>query len=193
MTSQSKDAFAALINPYLDKLYRLAYRLTSNVDDAQDLVQDVLLKLYGRRDELTSIREISPWLGRVLFNQFIDDKRRYGRQPIKAIDTSADVEDHVDVANGAEPESSTEQHQTNRRLIAALARLSEEHRIVVLLHDAEGYKLNEIQELTGTSLGTLKSRLHRARGRLREILEKDGTFSGASTCSSVDEVKSDAL
>ncbi len=193
MTSQSQDAFAALINPYLDKLYRLAYRLTSNVDDAQDLVQDVLLKLYGRRDELTSIREISPWLGRVLFNQFIDDKWRYGRQPIKAVDTSVDVEDHVDVANGAEPESNTEQHQTNRWLTAALARLSEEHRIVVLLHDAEGYKLNEIQELTGTSVGTLKSRLHRARARLREILEKHGTFSGASTCSSVDEVKSDAL
>ena len=59
---------------------------------------------------------------------------------------------------------------------AALARLSEEHRVVVLLHDTEGYKLEEIQDLIGTPIGTIKSRLHRARARLREILEEDGTF-----------------
>ncbi len=193
MTSPSKDAFAKLINPYADKLYRLAYRLTSNVDDAQDLVQDVLLKLYRRRDELTSIRELSPWLGRVLFNQFIDDKRRYGRQPLKAVDGLIGVEDHPDRANGAEPEASAERHQVRAQLTSALARLTEEHRIVVLLHDAEGYKLKEIQELTGTPVGTLKSRLHRARARLREILDKDGTLFGAPSCSSPDEVKIDAL
>ena len=63
------------------------------------------------------------------------------------------------------------------RLDRALAQLSDEHRIVVLLHDTEGYKLAEIQELTGTPVGTVKSRLHRARARLREILEADGTLS----------------
>ena len=61
------------------------------------------------------------------------------------------------------------------RLDRALARLSDDHRLVVLLHDTEGYQLNEIQELTGTPIGTLKSRLHRARARLREILATDGT------------------
>ena len=64
-----------------------------------------------------------------------------------------------------------------KRLDAALQKLSEEHRIVVLLHDTEGYKLNEIQELTGAPVGTIKSRLHRARARLRDILTKDGTIS----------------
>ena len=64
-----------------------------------------------------------------------------------------------------------------QRLDAALAQLSDEHRQIVLLHDTEGYKLREIQELTGTPIGTVKSRLHRARARLREILEADGTFS----------------
>ncbi len=59
----------------------------------------------------------------------------------------------------------------------ALNQLSEEHRTVVLLHDTEGYKLAEIQIITDTPVGTLKSRLHRARARLREILESDGTFS----------------
>jgi RNA polymerase sigma-70 factor (ECF subfamily) len=57
-----------------------------------------------------------------------------------------------------------------------LSQLSDEHRIVVLLHDTEGYKLEEIQELIGVPVGTVKSRLHRARARLRDILTEDGTF-----------------
>ena len=63
------------------------------------------------------------------------------------------------------------------RLDKALEQLSDEHRIVVLLHDTEGYKLKEIEELTGVPVGTVKSRLHRARARLREILVNDGTIS----------------
>ena len=64
-----------------------------------------------------------------------------------------------------------------RRLDAALQQLSEEHRVVVLLHDTEGYKLEEIEGMTGIPVGTIKSRLHRARARLRQILQEDGTIS----------------
>ena len=60
----------------------------------------------------------------------------------------------------------------------ALGQLSDDHRIVVLLHDTEGYKLAEIEAMTGVPVGTVKSRLHRARARLREILTKDGTLRG---------------
>ena len=63
------------------------------------------------------------------------------------------------------------------QLQRALDSLSDDHRLVVLLHDSEGYKLSEIQEITGDPLGTVKSRLHRARARLREILAADGTIS----------------
>ena len=68
----------------------------------------------------------------------------------------------------------------------ALAALSEEHRIVLFLHDADGYTLQEIHELTGTPVGTLKSRLHRARLAMREILESNGTLSRADACNSTD-------
>jgi RNA polymerase sigma-70 factor (ECF subfamily) len=64
-----------------------------------------------------------------------------------------------------------------KQLDAALSKLSEEHRLIVLLHDTEGYKMSEIHELIGVPVGTVKSRLHRARARLREILTEDGTFS----------------
>ena len=62
------------------------------------------------------------------------------------------------------------------KLDVALSKLSDEHRQIVLLHDTEGYKMTEIQELTGIPVGTIKSRLHRARLRLREILIEDGSF-----------------
>ena len=69
-----------------------------------------------------------------------------------------------------------ERRQRFEALDTALAQLSEEHRIVVLLHDTEGYKLKEIQDLTGIPVGTIKSRLHRARARLKEILVQSGTI-----------------
>ena len=75
------------------------------------------------------------------------------------------------------PVADSERAERWHRLDTALSQLSNEHRVVVLLHDTEGYKLAEIEVMTGTPVGTVKSRLHRARARLREILTKDGTLS----------------
>lgn len=191
MTSQAQDIFAALLKPHLDRLYRLAYRLTSSRPDAEDLVQDVVLKLYRRRDELTSIRDLAPWLGRVLYNQFIDDRRRYRRQPLRLVDPAVAIADAI--APDPDPLALALRADTVDNLNAALAKLSEDHRIVVTLHDSEGYKINEIQELTGIPAGTVKSRLHRGRAHLRELLQKDGTFSVQAACSSVSGVKVDAM
>jgi RNA polymerase sigma-70 factor (ECF subfamily) len=191
MTTHAKDAFTALLKPHLERLYRLAYRLTANVADAEDLVQDVIVKLYLRRDELTSIRELSPWLGRVLYNHFIDDKRRYGRQPLKLVDANLAVDDEV--TSQAGPVAEAVRADTARSLNAALAKLGEDHRVVVLLHDSEGYKLKEIQELIGVPVGTLKSRLHRGRERLRELLKKDGTFPVQGACNPMNGAEIDAL
>jgi DNA-directed RNA polymerase specialized sigma24 family protein len=122
---------------------------------------------------------------------FIDDQRRYGRQPIKLVDASIAVEEEV--ASEPEPLAQALLDDTAKSLHNALAKLGEDHRIVVLLHDVEGYKLKEIQELTGIPVGTVKSRLHRGRERLRELLKKDGTFSVQDTCNSMNGEKIDAL
>lgn len=175
MNSVDKAAFSAAIQPHFAKLYRLAYRLTGSKADAEDLLQDVLTKLYERRTELSSIRALSPWLGRVVYNQFVDNSRGYGRKALQLVgDSSTDLEAAVNEPPCAdardEPHSRAEQSEELNQLTAALARLSEEHRIVLLMHDSEGYKLLEIQEITGLPIGTVKSRLHRARARLRELL-----------------------
>jgi RNA polymerase sigma-70 factor (ECF subfamily) len=169
--------FSGLLRPHLDRLYRLAFRLTGTAGDAEDLVQDVLCKVYERHDELTSIGDLGPWLARVLYNRFIDDARKRSRQRLVLVDSgNSAVPDCPDESCGSSPESAVDSEFSIRRLNDALGALSPEHRTVVLLHDAEGYKLTEIQSITGVSLGTLKSRLHRARARLREILVTDGTF-----------------
>ena len=188
------DGFEALLKPHLDRMYRLAYRLTGRRHDAEDLVQDTLVKLYRRRDELSSIRELKPWLGRVLFNQFVDDKRRYGRQALHLVDSNIEPDECAAPASARlEPDAVSARDEAAATLTRALSQLSEEHRLVLMLHDVEGYKLTEIQELTGIPVGTVKSRLHRARGRLREILSSQGTFSDASSCNSMDGVKTDAV
>jgi RNA polymerase sigma-70 factor (ECF subfamily) len=177
----SRDAasFDAIIRPHLTRLYRLAFRFTGHVADAEDLVQDVLIKVYRRRAELASVASLGPWLGRVLHNQFVDDARRYARRrgtlsiddPAHEAAVGAAL---YDAAGG--PEACGVPQLDIRRLTAALAKLSVEHRTVLLMHDCEGYKLEEIQSITGVALGTVKSRLHRARARLRELLGAHGTF-----------------
>lgn len=191
MSNSAADPFGALLKPHLPKLYRLAYRLTTNAADAEDLVQDVLVKLFSRKDELTSIRDLAPWLGRVLYNQFIDDTRRYGRQPLKLVSAGHDVDDTP--THGADPESAAVNANSNAQLRKALEKLSEDHRVALVLHDVEGYTIKEMEELTGVAQGTLKSRLHRARQRLRELLKIDGTFFPTASCTTMNGDNVDAL
>lgn len=180
--SETNLAFERLVRPHFDRLYRLAWRLAGSKAEAEDLFQELLIKVYGKLDDLARIEQPGPWLCRVMFNLFIDEQRRFTRHRLQTVAESrlgsegiAGIEATGPAAH--DPAASQQQLEIAERLEKALAKLSVEHRIVVLLHDTEGYKLEEIQELTGTPVGTVKSRLHRARARLREILTADGTFS----------------
>lgn len=180
MHDDTETSFESLVRPELVKLYRLAYRLTGHSEDAEDLVQEVIVKAYDRRRELSSIESLGGWLARVMFNQFIDDVRRQKRDRLRIV--SIDSDDATGrLASAVPSEEATPSVAWERGAIrdalgAALAALSLEHRTVVLMHDAEGYTLEEIQRITGIPIGTVKSRLHRARARLRELLDSAGTF-----------------
>lgn len=194
MTEGSRDppGFEQLVAPYLPRLYRLAYRFTGQVADAEDLLQDVLTKLYERRDELSSIEELGPWLSRVLYNQFIDRRRLYARKRLRlvgAVGAGDGAPDDV-LGNLESPEpgpsAAAAQAIDITQLTKALAELSLEQRTVLLMHDAEGYKLIEIQRITGIPVGTLKSRLHRARARVRALLEEMEPFDSEGRVSGVE-------
>jgi len=169
--------FEALVRPHFERLYRLAWRLTASKPEADDLFQDVLVKVYPRFDELLDLDQPGPWLCRVMYNHFIDNRRRFQRQRLVAVSEGQLPGQSLEsLPGGDDPALDRERADNIMQLDRALAMLSEEHRLVVMLHDAEGYKLAEIQELTDVPIGTLKSRLHRARARLREILETNGTL-----------------
>ena len=177
-TADQSLAFERLVRPHFDRLYRLAWRLTGAKPEAEDLFQELLIKAYGKLDDLVEIEEPGSWLCRVMYNLFIDEQRRFARRRMHTVEEGQLAGEGLEnLPGGDNPVLENERLERIRRLDNALARLSDEHRIVVLLHDTEGYKMSEIEELTGIPVGTIKSRLHRARARLRQILVADGTIS----------------
>ena len=176
--SDNKLVFERLVRPHFDRLFRLAWRLTGNKADAEDLFQELLIRAFGKLDELLSIDQPSPWLCRVMYNLFVDERRRFARRRMHTVEEGQLAGDGLAGLPGPDdPVYDQQRIETLERLDKALAQLSDEHRVVVLLHDTEGYKLTEIQDVTGAPVGTIKSRLHRARARLRDILSADGTIS----------------
>lgn len=170
------SAFEELVHPHVEPLYKLAYRFTNNVMEAEDLLQDLLVKLYPKVHELEKVEKLRPWLARVMYRMWVDKLRSQRLAPTYAVEDITELEQDVEVVD---PESLPEQayHRsiTRQKLLQALEQLSENHRIVVLLHDVEGYSLEEMRVILDCAIGTLKSRLHRARDRLKDLLD-DGTF-----------------
>ncbi len=179
MTARDQQlAFERLLKPHLERLYRLAFRLCGNRADAEDLFQEVLVKAFDRIETIAGLDDPGSWLGRVMYNRFVDTARQRARRRLQTV--SEGELPGVDLGNlGDTPSAEADAARLERiaELDRALATLSEEHRIVVLLHDTEGYKIEEIESLTGIKAGTIKSRLHRARARLKAILCLDGTES----------------
>jgi RNA polymerase sigma factor (sigma-70 family) len=146
-------------------LYTVAYRLTGNDDDAQDLVQDVLLRV---RRGLETYRpgSLEGWLSRITTNAFLDDVRRRRRRPLDALPDDPDRA--VPPAVAADETSVAE--SISDEVQAALIRLPDEYRAAVVLCDVVGLSYEEIGEALGIPVGTVRSRIHRGRRQLREAL-----------------------
>ena len=172
------EQFEALLQPHLQQLYKLAYRFTGQRADAEDLVQDVVVKLYPRLQEMQKIEKLSPWLARVLYRHFVDRLRSKQRSPLHLVtDDETELDEHYDETS--DPAGNTENALLQSRLQDALSQLNEDQRALMILHDVEGYTLNEIHTMHDVSIGTLKSRLNRARTRLRELLSNMEPFDAA--------------
>jgi len=157
-------------------LYRSAYRWTGSVDRAEDLVQQLLVRLYPRLAELRELDRLRPWATRVMYRIFVDELRRERASPVQ-FGAEASVDPEMPAGEGEAwldpgpgPAELAEQELTQERLVRAWERLGQEHRVVLSLHDIEDYTLPELAQIMDIPLGTLKSRLHRARARLRELL-----------------------
>lgn len=164
--------FENLIQPYLEGLYRLAYRFSGNQHDAEDLIQDLLLKLYPRFSELTSIENPRSWMSRVLYNLFIDKQRQLSRTPAIASEQDPDLQPLEHQNWLSKPEDDLNNLLIQKHISKAMNSLNADQRSLIVLHDIEEFTLPELSAMLDTPVGTLKSRIHRARAKLREKLSK---------------------
>ena len=169
--------FDHLLRPHVPALYRAAFRWTGAVDRAEDLVQELLVRLFPKLDELRQLDRIRPWALRVMYRIFVDQVRRDRSSPVQfgneASGDSGEDEGQEFIDPAAGPAELVEQEFTQERVLAAWESLGEEHRVVLSMHDIEDYSLPELAQIMDVPLGTLKSRLHRARARLRELLASE--------------------
>lgn len=162
-----EDAFEKLYYRHLDKLYSLAYGIVGNQADARDVVQETFLRAYQRLPKLRKDGAILGYLCRTASNAAIDVLRaRKSSQVVHLDDVRADSMP----SNGPEPEGVLEANINQSALAAALMQLSDDHRVVVVMHHLEGCPVEEIAVRLGLPAGTVKSRLGRARETLRRRL-----------------------
>jgi RNA polymerase sigma-70 factor, ECF subfamily len=166
--------FEQQVRPYLGQLYPAALRMTRNPADAEDLVQDTLAKAYTAFAQYTPGTNLRAWLHKILANTFINTYRKRKREPAIApgADPTADWHPGTDPLAGPARSAEAEalDRITDTAILDALRQLPPEFRTTVWLADVEGYPYREVAALMGTPLGTVMSRLHRARGKLRHTL-----------------------
>lgn len=159
--------------PHINSMYNFAYRLTLDEDDANDLVQDTYLKAFRFIDSFERGTNAKAWLFRILKNSFINDYRKKSKEPAKV--DYQEVETYYnsdDVDRQITPDLRVEslQDMIGDEISNALNSLDVDFRTVIILCDLEGFKYEEMAKILDIPIGTVRSRLHRARNLLKEKL-----------------------
>lgn len=172
----NRAALCELIRRYERKTYNLAFRLMGNHADASDAAQEALVRVYTRIDRFRGDAAFSTWLFRVVTNTCLDELRRRGRLNCASLDEPVNTDEGLVPRQGAvdydTPLDQVQRGEVQEAVQRAISRLPDDYRVVVVLRDLQEYSYQQIAVYLGTSLGTVKSRLHRARQALRVILAK---------------------
>jgi len=168
-------AFGELVRRYQDRLFNTVYRLLDNTEDAQDVVQDAFIHAYQSLHAFKGDSLFFTWLYRIAVNAAISWRRKQRatlRLQLNRDGSSGGGNDPPDQALANQPSFAIEQLEEEYRIQGALNRVSPEHRAVLILKDMEGQKYEAMAEILDVPIGTIRSRLHRARLELREVLER---------------------
>ncbi|MCH7412632.1 sigma-70 family RNA polymerase sigma factor [Belliella sp. R4-6] len=170
--------------PHIDSMYNFGYRLTFDEDDAKDLVQDTYLKAYRFINSFEQGTNAKAWLFRILKNSFINDYRKKSKQPAKVdyqeVETYYNSDD-VDYGITSDLRVDSLKDMLGDEISNALNSLAVDFRTVIILCDLEGFTYEEMAKILDIPIGTVRSRLHRARNLLKEKLRSYAQNMGYKT------------
>lgn len=176
------SAFETLVTTFEKGVFNLAFRLVSDREDAMDITQEVFLKAYQALPRFRGDSRFSTWIYRVCVNASLDHLRRKQKTASYSLDeplsfkessVTREIEDESDSV-----EDLAETKFLGQAVLAVLRDLDAAHRVIILLSDVQGYTYQEIAEILGLSMGTVKSRLHRARNMVRRLLPQEQFSAG---------------
>jgi RNA polymerase sigma-70 factor, ECF subfamily len=190
LTADERRRFQEDALPLLDSLYGAALRMTRNPQDAEDLVQETMLRAYRAFDRFEAGTNLKAWLFRILTNAYINTYRKRQREPqkvsadeVEEFDLYRELKNH-DTQFEATPESIVLNSLVDSDIIDAIDDLPEQFRLAVILSDIEGFSYAEMAEIMDVPMGTVMSRLHRGRKalqkRLWELARDRGIVKGSS-------------
>ena len=172
-----ESAFGELVRIYENKAYHLALRMVGNAEDAYDVAQDAFLAAWRGLPSFRGESGFSTWLYRLVSNAAIDHLRRTKHQ--RGNVSLDDEELNLDAPdNSPTPQEAAEEKDLKEAVAAGLRELSDDHRTVLVMREVQELSYEEIAESLQLDLGTVKSRISRARSHLRKILLQSGNLSG---------------
>ncbi len=182
-TPDDSALFERLVQKHEDRLYRVAYRMTGSSEEAQDLLQDALIEAFRAFAHFKRGTYFDKWLYRIMSRTFIDRKRSQNRAKFISLDepqcltgvggyTGRQEREVADAA--ADPARRLDRATLDHRIQDGLESLSPDHRLVLILSDIEEFSYEEVAQFLSCPIGTVRSRLHRARAQMREHLTRSG-------------------
>jgi RNA polymerase sigma factor (sigma-70 family) len=171
--------------PHIDSMYNFAFRLTNDEDDANDLVQDTYLKAFRFISSFEEGTNAKAWLFRILKNSFINDFRKKSKEPSKVdyqdVETTYNSEEDAETNQTVDLRAESVQDLIGDEIATALNSLPVDFRTVIILCDVEGFTYEEMAKILDIPIGTVRSRLHRARMLLKDKLKKYAKSLGYDT------------
>lgn len=167
----SEEAFVEMLELYQGRIYSVVHRIVTDAAECEDVVQEVFLKVLRNIRSFNFKSTLYTWLYRIAVNAAVDARKKHGPQKMMSI-YREDGKAHEIRSEVESPDQGPERREMAGKLHGAIEELSEDHRSILILREFEGLSYNEIAKVLDCSKGTVESRLFRARGRLREKMEK---------------------
>jgi RNA polymerase sigma-70 factor (ECF subfamily) len=163
-------AFETLVRRYQDRLYTAMISIVGNADEAEDVVQESFIQAYLKLDTFQQNSRFFTWIYRIAFNYALARRRR--NRGTLSLDESRENTGNEPISNGDAPDERLSRHEDIRLVHQALALLSDDHRSILVLREMEDLAYEEIADVLSISIGTVRSRLNRARAALKLQLER---------------------